>query len=80
MSLPYINNTVLNRFLLKLFSLSKNYYKTITITLTSLHGFHQLISEPNHFLPASTSCDDLIFTDQSNLVVDSGAHSPLNPK
>ena len=48
--------------------------------LTSLHGFHQLISEPTHLLPTSTSCIDLIFTDQSNLVVDSGTHSTLNPK
>ena len=37
--------------------------------LTYLHGFHQLISEPSHLLPTSTSCTDLIFTDQSNLVV-----------
>ena len=28
----------------------------------------------------STSCIHLIFTDQSNLVVDSGTHSTLNPK
>ena len=49
-------------------------------TLTSLHGFHQLISEPTHLLPTSTSCIDLIFTDQSNLVVDSGTHSSLNHK
>ena len=48
--------------------------------LTSLHGFHQLISEPTHLLPTSTSCIDLIFTDQSNLVVDSGTHSSLNHK
>ena len=48
--------------------------------LTSVHGFHQLISEPTHHLPTSSSCIDLIFTDQSNLVVDSGTHSSLNPK
>ena len=46
--------------------------------LTSLHGFHQLISEPTHLVPTSTSCIDLIFTGQSNLVVDSGTHSTLN--
>ena len=34
----------------------------------------------NHLLPVSTSCIDLIFTNQSNLVVDSGTHSSLNPK
>ena len=48
--------------------------------LTSLHGFQQLISEPTHLLPTSTFWIDLIFTDQSNLVVDSGTHSTLNPK
>ena len=47
---------------------------------TSLHCFHQPISEPTYLLPTSTSCINLIFTDQSNLVVDSGAHSSLNPK
>ena len=36
-------------------------------------------SEPTHLLPVSTSCIDLIFTDQSNLVVDSGTHSGLFP-
>ena len=48
--------------------------------LTSLRGFHQFISEPTHLLPTSTYCIDLIFTDQSNSVVDSGKHSSLNPK
>ena len=33
-----------------------------------------------HLLPTSTYFIDLIFTDQSNLVVDSGIHSTLNPK
>ena len=48
--------------------------------LSSLHGFHQPISEPTHLLPTSTSCIDLIFTGQLNLVVDSGTHSTVNPK
>ena len=48
--------------------------------LTSSHGFHLLISEPTNLLPTSTSCIDLIFTDQLNLVVDGGTHSSLNPK
>ena len=48
--------------------------------LTSLHGFHQLISEPTHILPTSTSSIDLIFTDLSSLAVDNGTHSTLNPK
>ena len=62
----------------------KNYKTTVEgahlEALTSLNGSHQLISEPTHPLPTSTSCIDLIFTDQSNLVVDSGTHSFLNPK
>ena len=29
--------------------------------LTLFYGFHQIISEPAHILPNSTSCIDLIF-------------------
>ena len=36
-------------------------------SLTSVHGFHQLISQPTHLLPQSSSCIDLRFTDQPNL-------------
>ena len=38
------------------------------------------MTEPAHLVPTSTSCIDLIFTDQSNLVVDSVTNPPLNPK
>ena len=37
-------------------------------SLISMYGFDQLISYPTHILPASSSCIDLIFTDQPNLV------------
>ena len=47
-------------------------------SLTTTHGFHQLISDPTHLLPNSSSCIDLIFTDQSNLAVDSGVHPILH--
>ena len=47
-------------------------------SLTTTHGLHQLISQPNHLLPTSPTCIDLVFTDQSNLVVDSGAHLSLH--
>ena len=47
-------------------------------SLVSTHGFHQLISEPTHILRNSLSCIDLIFTDQSSLVVDSGVHPTLH--
>ena len=43
-------------------------------SLISMYGFDQLISDPTHILPDSSSCIDLVFTDQSNLVVDSGVH------
>ena len=47
--------------------------------LTSYHGLHQLISQPTHILANSSSCIDLIFTDQPNLVVDYGTHPSLHP-
>ena len=43
-------------------------------SLTSVYGFHQLISQPTHLLPQTSSCNDLIFTEQPNLIVDSGVH------
>ena len=43
-------------------------------SLTTVHGFHQLISKPTHLLPQSSSCIDLMFTDQPNVIVDSGVH------
>ena len=47
-------------------------------SLTSDLGLHQLISEPTHFMGDSRSCIDLIFTDQPNLVVESGVHPSLH--
>ena len=47
--------------------------------LTSYHGLHQLISQPTHILPNSSSCIDLIFTDQLNLVTDCRIHPSLHP-
>ena len=47
-------------------------------SLTTTYGFHQLISDPTHLLPNSSSCIDFIFTDQPNLVVDSGVHPTLH--
>ena len=32
-------------------------------SLTTTHGLHQLISQPTHLLPTSSTCIDLIFTD-----------------
>ena len=49
-------------------------------SVTSTHGLQQLISEPTHILSNSSSCIDLTFTNQPNLVVDSGTHPSLHPK
>ena len=46
--------------------------------LTMTYGFHQLIPDPTHLLPNSSSCTDLAFTDQPNLAVDSGVHPTLH--
>ena len=47
-------------------------------SLTATHGLHQLISQPTHLLATSSTPIDLIFTDQPNLVVNSGAHPSLH--
>ena len=47
--------------------------------LTTSYGFQQLISEPTHILKNSSYCVDLIFTDQPNLITDSGTHPSLHP-
>ena len=49
-------------------------------SLTTMHGLQQLISDPTHLLPNSSSCIDLIFTDQPNLTVNSGVHPFLHVK
>ena len=43
-----------------------------------MHWFHQLISQPTHVLPQTSSFTDLTFTDQSNLIADSGVHHSLH--
>ena len=47
--------------------------------MTSQCGFKQVISDPTHILESSSSCIDLIFTSQPNLVMNSGVHSSLHP-
>ena len=51
---------------------------TILENLTSLFGMKQLISDPTHILRHSSSCIDLIFVNQPNLVIDSGIHPSLH--
>ena len=49
-------------------------------SLTASYGLSQIISDPTHILPNLSSCIDLIFTNQPNLVTESGVHPSLNPK
>ena len=48
--------------------------------LTSNHGFEQVINEPTHILPNSSSCIDLIFADKPNLIAESGLLPSLHVK
>ena len=55
-------------------------FEGITIeNVTSQFGLSQIIKEATHLLESSSSCIDLIFTTQPNLVVESGVHSSLYP-
>ena len=49
-------------------------------SITSLYGMKQLISEPTHILRQSSSCIDLIFTNQPNIAMDSAVDSFLHSK
>ena len=48
-------------------------------SLTTTHGFKHLIFDATHILPESSSCIDLIFTDQPNYVIDCGTHPSFHP-
>lgn len=47
--------------------------------LTSSYGLMQMISDPTHILQNLSSCIDLLFTNQPNLITNSGVHSSLHP-
>ena len=47
-------------------------------SLISSNGFSQLINEPTHIQTGSSSCIFLIFTNQPNLLVNSGVHASLH--
>ena len=65
---------------------SSNWYKHNKTTyegskieaITSQFGLKQLIQKPTHILSNSSSCIDLVFTSQLNLVMESGVHSSLH--
>ena len=46
---------------------------------TSTFGLQQINNELTHIIGDSSSCIDLIFTSQPNLVMESGVHSSLHP-
>ena len=46
--------------------------------LTATYRLQQLISDCTHIFPNSSTCIDLIFTDQPNLVVDNDGHPSLH--
>ena len=48
--------------------------------ITSQFGMQQLINEPTHIFRALSSCIDLIFVSQPNIVMESGAHFSLDQK
>ena len=48
--------------------------------LTSLYGMKQVITAPTHVLENSSSCIDLIFSNQPNFITDSGVHPTLHSK
>ena len=49
-------------------------------SLSAFYGLSRIISDPTHILPNSSSCIDLIFTNQPNLVAESGAYPSLHCK
>ena len=47
--------------------------------ITSHYGLTQIINEPTYILEDASSCIDLIFISQPNMILDSGVHSSLHP-
>ena len=45
--------------------------------ITSFYGLHQIINELTHKLSSWSSCIDLIFTNQPNMITNSGVHPSL---
>ena len=46
--------------------------------MSTLNGFHQIISEPRHAQGNSPSCINLVFNDQPSLVIINGVHASLH--
>ena len=50
-----------------------------TDCITTSYGLSQIRNKPTHILPNSSSCIDLIFTSDLNMLRESGVHSSLHP-
>ena len=48
--------------------------------LTLFYGVKEIITEPTHILENSSSCINLIFSNQHSLIMDSGVHPTLHSK
>ena len=57
----------------------KTYEGSKIDAVTSQFGLQQLINDTIHLVADSSSCIDLIFTSQPDLVMESGVHSLLHP-
>ena len=61
------------------YPLDRNTYEgNVIVTITSHFNLLQLIHDPAHTLETSSSCIDLIFTSQPNMVVNLGVHCSLH--
>ena len=56
-----------------------NFEEDILGTLSSPFRLHQMINNPNHISDTYSSCINLFFTFQPNLVVESDVHTSLHP-
>ena len=48
-------------------------------TISKQYGLHEVIKGPTHILDNSSTCIDLIFTTQPNLIIESGIRPSLHP-
>ena len=59
--------------------MTKHHRKGPNFFLACSHGLHQSINEPTYLLDSVSSCIDLVFTSQPNLVIGSGIQLYLHP-
>ena len=79
---PFLMSTIgnFNAKSISWYSQDKTRFEGKTIeSITSQFGLYQLINETTHLLESFSSCVDLIFTSQSNLLVESCVYPSLHP-